>query len=410
MLRPFPWLIAFFLAASLHAQTPPSPDEDESEGPTPEALEAKAAGRDVAKAEIKMPTEVHDVDAKSVVNLGDFSRDWVIRRMTADRIEAWTPRHGWLFDAKDAKARLINEAAPPRRDGEGREWHGAFLPDGRWITTDLWEMDKTLYIFSRAGRQVKEIKAVNLVPLQPEGPPDSLVEKYPDGGPWNQSLIGWARCDRHGKGWVVSVGDGPGRGRAFVTPDGKCRLLPDPKAPWALCYGRDLEPKGLQVAWDVRRPSDDLKSIIDMQSAGHGMYVLDPTYKWGGKGGGKNEPMIPYGEDCGFLPRTHDVFIVADDTAVWDGTSPRTFKTWFFASGGECRGWIGAAYLADAADGKGTCYRAQDNSVVTLDSRLKPISRERFGIGGVAATPVKLFTDLKVGFFSVGKQLVLARW
>jgi hypothetical protein len=49
---------------------------------------------------------------------------WVVRRMTHDRLELWLPHHGGLFDAK---GKIVNEARPPRRDGFGRHWYGAFL-------------------------------------------------------------------------------------------------------------------------------------------------------------------------------------------------------------------------------------------------------------------------------------------
>ena len=77
-----------------------------------------------------------------------FSREqgWLARRVTKDAVEVWTPNHGWLFDGQ---GQLLHEAHPPRGTGYGREWYGAFLPDGRWVTTDLDEMDGRLQFLFR---------------------------------------------------------------------------------------------------------------------------------------------------------------------------------------------------------------------------------------------------------------------
>ena len=363
-----------------------------------EIVEEIAAGGDVAGLEIKLPAEEQKIEAQTVrafdgippVPYGD-RMDAVIRRMTKSRFELWTPKHGWLFDAK---GKLVNEALPPRRDGVGREWHGAFLPDGSWITTDLWEMDKTLTIFSRNGKLLKEIKVSEIAPAGPDEP-------------WSLNLIGWARCDREGEGWLVSVGDGCGRAIVFLKPHGKPLLLEDSFAPWKLCYPRDLEPKGMFTG--MSRPSDDDKCRIRFSCPAHGMWVGYPSYNWSDKDGdGRN---IPEGDhNFGFLPRSHDVFIGASDYDNGDDGKLRRLKTWFFAEGGKCLGWVRAAYLCDSADGTATWYCTEDGSVVALDASLKPQSRLSFLIDRQTAKPVKLFTDLRVGFFSVNKRLVLAGW
>ncbi len=46
--------------------------------------------------------------------------------------------------------------------------------------------------------------------------------------------------------------------------------------------------------------------------------------------------------------------------------------------------------------------------MVTLDLDLKPQSRTRFVVKGANAKPVKLFTDLRLGFFRIDRQFVLA--
>ncbi len=348
-----------------------------------------AAGGDVARLEIILPSDESQVEAKAVLNFGDMPEvsynpgalDCVIRRMTKTRFEVWTPTHGWLFDST---GKLINEAFPPRRDGIGREWHGAFLPDGRWVTTDLWDYDRTLTFFSRDGKWQKEITAAQLAP-----------NKKSDFG--GVDILGWARCDKRGEGWIVSIGSDGGRAVVFVKPRGKAHLLGEDE-PWELCYPRDLEPKGCYT--ELKRPSDDLKSKIILRAAAHGLWVGYPTYTWG-----KNEKVVSDGaSNFGFLPRSHNVFI---------GTGferPGRIETWFFGSGGKCLGWISADYLTDSADLKSMWFLDEKDSVVTLGLDLKPQSRMHFVIGGANAKPVKLFTDLRLGFFNIDNHLILARW
>ena len=364
----------------------------------PEIIEEVAAGGDAPKIEIKPPSDAKVIEIQALQYFEQkptiYSSDrvdCVIRRMTKTRFEAWTPDHGWLFNAT---GHLVNEALPPRHDGIGREWHGAFLPDGRWVTTDLWEMDKTLTFFSRNGKWLREIKAQDLAPSDP----DEI---------WSLDLIGWARCDRKGEGWVVSVGDGPGRARVFVKPHGAGRLLSDEDAPWKLCYPRDLEPKGMYT--NLWRPSDDFKSHIRFAEPAHGARVGFPTYSWSQVP--DSQKVIPDGDNnFGFLPGSHDVFIGASVNDRGDAGIPRHLKTWFFDSDGNCRGWVRAAYLTDSADKKETWYLDEENSVVTLGADLLVQSRMRFVFDGATATPVKLFTDLRLGFFRIDKRLTLAGW
>lgn len=81
-------------------------------------IEVATAGQFEQK-EIKISAEPKRVPLKVIQTLeADPNRHWVIRRATSKRIEVWLPRHGWLLDAK---GKLINEARPPRRDGDGRD-------------------------------------------------------------------------------------------------------------------------------------------------------------------------------------------------------------------------------------------------------------------------------------------------
>jgi hypothetical protein len=353
-------------------------------------IEEVGMGVDPAKIEIQLPATATNVSAKLVRDLGpipdvpfnDGVMDIVIRRITPANFEAWTPKHGWLFDSK---GRVLNEAKPPRRDGIGREWHGAFIPDGHWITTDLWERDDTLYFFSPAGKLQRQFKAADLAPEQ---------------GDWRgTNLIAWARGDRQGRGWVANLGSEGGWARVFITPTGKPEILQDADAPWKLCYTRDLEPKGFYI--QLHRPADDLKFSIDYQSAGHGSWVGFPTYSWGDN----VRIVIPDGgNNFGFLPGTHSPFI----TIQHYNKDP--FRTWFFDSAGKCLGWAAADYFADAPGLKGIWLVDADNVVNTLDLALKPQSKLRFTLNGADATPIKLFPDLKLGFFKSGNHALLAKW
>ena len=381
-----------------------------------DVIEEVAAGGDVGVMEIKLPPHPDRIAAKVVMNLRKMpevpysggSMDCVIRRMTSTHFEAWTPARGWLFNSK---GQLVNEARPPRRDGRGREWHGAFLPDGRWVTTDLWELDKTLTFFSRSGKWQKEISSAALAP----------PKAYEGNG---RDLIGWARCDRQGKGWVVSIGADGGRAIVYVEPSGRTRRLKGNMGlgtpvgelcdeAWRLCYPRDLEPKGMYVA--LFRPSDDRKCWLSRNEPGHGTWVGFPAYRWAESE--RASSVIPNGDsNFGFLPGSRDIFIgstfrdFSEETEAWPRAPGIHLKTWFFDSAGKCRGWVRAAYLTDSAEGKGMCFCDEDDGVVTLGTDLKLLSRTRFAIAGKTAKPVKLFTDLKMGFFLYDNELVLARW
>ena len=371
-----------------------------------------AAGGDVAAREIKLLRDARRVEAHELFRFGGLPEGpysgkapWVIRRMTKTRIEVWTPRRGWLFDES---GKLVGTATPPRRDGMGREWYGAFLPDGRWVTTDLWDFDKTLHFFSKKGKMLKGMSAKQLAP-----PISEDRERF------GTDIIAWARCDREGKGWVVSIGSEGGRAVVFVTPEGKVRRTGID--PWSLCFPRDVEPKGYYIALSI--PSDDGKDILSREVPGHGAWVGYPTFDWN-----RSQPqskVIAEGENpFGFLPGSHDVFIGASQRGPWPpeevaatSADAQSFpKTWFFGSDGKCRGWVKGTWLTDSAgpaDSRaGVLYwlRDNENAVVTLDSALKPTSRERYEIGGIAAIPMKLFTDLRLGLFVVKGELVLAKW
>ncbi len=370
-----------------------------------EIIDEIAAGGDVASKEIPLPAEITQVETKELFRLGvqpegRYGRAaWVIRRMTKTRFEVWTPKRGWLFDPE---GKLVNEVTVPRRDGAGREWYGAFLPDGRWVTTDLWDFDKTLHFFSKKGKYLKDMSSTQLAPLTPEDRESSSL---------GSDIIGWARCDRDGKGWVVSIGSEWGRAVVFVTPDGKVRRKEID--PWRLCYPRDLEPKGYYIALSI--PSDDGKDTLSRNVPGHGPWVGYPGFDWN-RIDPQNKIIADGGKPFGFMPGSRDVYIGAYQPYLWaqEETLPSpgqaSPRTWFFNPKGACRGWVKGTYLTDSADQKAVLLRDNANGVTTLDLDLKPISRERYSIDETPGIPVKLFTDLRLGLFLVKGELILAKW
>ena len=369
----------------------------------PEFAEEIVAGGDLALKEIPLPAEAKSIGVTVLCNLGatlptpySGHYPWVIRRMTADRFEVWLPNHGWLFNDKGA---LLHEAHPHRHDGDGRQWYGAFLPDGRWVTTDLWEMDRTLHFYSAKGRWLFDRSSIALAPRHPDDDP------YENNAP---DLLGWCRCDRSGKGFIVSIGANGGRAIVYVDAAGKSRRLADQESIYDLAYPRDLEPKGMYTSLDI--PSDDGKDRISFSVPGHGVWCGTPSYQWGATDG----VFIPNGDHIfGFLPGSHEVYLGASDypeeSANAEEPPPqRELKTWFFDTKGACRGWLRGSYLAN--DGRITWYSDEKGGVTVLDPDLHPVERREFNADGTPITPEKLFPDLHLGLFHQGTELILASW
>ncbi len=360
----------------------------------PEAVLEIASDRIYPGRKIEIPTAVRPVELEVLTTLeqakpnrygGTFP--WVIRRISTETFEAWQPGHGLLFNRKGA---VLNEAHPPRRDGVGREWYGAFLPDGRWITTDLWELDRTLSLFSAAGKYRREIPASVLVP---KGADD-----------WGTDLIGWARSDKDGQGWIVSVGSEAGRGLAYVRPDGTHRILANKENPFAMCFPRDLEPKGFYIS--LFTSSDDLQLLFDREEPGHGAFVGYPTYSLPPASG---SILLADGDShFGFLPASHSVFI---EREIYGENSSKTYETWFYDERPKFTGWIAARPVGDSSTKDSMLFLTDRGNVVTLNRSLKVASQVRFTFpNGHSAVPEKTFADLHLGFFRDGDRLTLARW
>ncbi len=353
--------------------------------------------------EIKRPDQFEQVPLKTLRVFPFEERPlfyhepaWVVRRMTRTRFELWTPRNGWLFDSD---GQLVNEAHPPRRDGLGRQWYGAFLPDGRWVTTDLWEMDRMLSFFSKRGQWQKEISSTDLVP-----------HKSDEGRGDLPALIGWCRCDRRGKGFLLSVGANGGWGTAWVNWAGQHRLLQDQKEPWQRCYPRDLEPKGMYTQLWI--PADDASEICIRAEPGHGSGVGFPDYR-----SGKIDVVIPDGEAFGFWPESDNIYIVS---GRWEAIDPAPNaehkrdaeqKTWFYDAEGVFAGWIPAGRIADTPKGDAMLFRDASDRIIAVTKTYEVKSATEFlWSTGTTARPFKLFPDLKLGFFVRDKELVLAAW
>lgn len=358
-----------------------------------------ATNGEYAQKEIKVPEAAQAVPLQEVRTLEAESSDaniaWVVRRMTENRAEVWLPHHGWLFDDK---GKLIAEAKPPRRDGSGRQWYGAFLPDGRWVTTDLFAEDKTLTFFTSSGKWLKEIAA------------DKLVPAKPDNDRWSPGTISWCRCTKRGDAFVLRVGQNGGRGDAWVNWSGQHHELSAKESPWQLCYPRDLEPKGTYTYLSV--PDDRGRITMTREEPGHGPEVGFPVYE-----AGKVRVRVPEGQTFGFWPQSDNVYVVVEhqnttsDEAGGLHTAPTTYQTWFYNADGTFAGWIAARRIADSASRDGMLFLDADQRLITLGGDYHVIEARQFrSTQNETGELVKLFPDLRLGFFQRDNQLILASW
>jgi len=364
-----------------------------------------ATGGKLAEKEIKTPNG--NATGLSLHILKSFDPEpypfeqqaaWVIRRMTRDRFELWLPRHGWLFDGK---GKLLNEAHPPRRDGVGRQWYGAFVPDGRWVTTDIWDYDRTLHFFTRSGKWRKDLSA------------DALVPPTSEDDRWARSIIGWCRCVKDGRRFVLSVGENGGRGDAWVSADGgEHHRLTENESPWKICYPRDLEPKGMYTSLSI--PNDRGDQIIGYTVPGHGAECGYPTYQWS-----ETSVQVLGPGEFGFWPSSSNVYIGTAEPAPSPQPGTETSNeaevgpaiTLFYNFDGTFAGWIKATRVCDTAGGDAMLFHDELDRILTVTPDLQLRKVERFTYSdATAAPPEKLFPDLRLGFFKWGKKLVLARW
>ena len=272
---------------------------------------------------------------------------WLTRRITRNALEVWTPVHGWLFDGG---GRLLNKARSPGDERMGRQWFGAFLPDGRWVTTDVAKtgpepLDFYLTFFSREGKWLKDIPSARLatevVPGVKPDPALAGARCWAGRGATRTARPGWSTSAARKVLPTVQIGpEGPphqfmGVGR------------------WRACYPRALGARGDYI--DMWVPDDSGKILLERSSAGHGYYVGYPAYVLipplpiampDGLTAGKGVGDVPNGNDIfGFWPGRRDVFIGSIRTVTNEHGSPvRSWggdeenATWFFNSAGHFQG------------------------------------------------------------------------
>lgn len=312
---------------------------------------------------------------------------YVARRIAADRIEVWCPTDGWLFDGR---GKLLNHARVPRRDGYGRQWFGAFLPDGRWATTDLWVFDHQFHIFSAGGKFVKSIPNAEIV--KPTGWPFGPRELVGHGG------TDWARSDANGKGWVVKIG-GMGTEYFHVASDGSAEMLD------LAGVNRAVYPRGLGAQAGSAVLSDDGVCELTREQAGHGPNVDHPDYRLSVPQAGFETSILNGTGNMGFWPRSHEVYIGCGREDWF-----KAHETRFFDVRGNLVAWVEACRFADAADGQAMLFEAADGAVLTIgpDHRVRKAVQYVWP-GGKRAPVEKMYDDLKLGLFMKDGVLCLGR-
>jgi hypothetical protein len=350
-----------------------------------------------------------DLDDEVFASMEHSEHGWLARRITRNALEVWAPQRGWLFDGR---GHLLHKADPQRHAGWGRQWYGAFLPDGRWVTTDIDDMDGKLQFYSANGQWLRMMTCDQLAPPTPDG---------------DSNLIGWARSDEHGTGWVVNVGSEEGRATVWVGPDGPARVLKAGER-WDLCYPRALGPRGWYIEMSV--PDDGHHGKLGRAEAGHGPGVGFPTYS-SDAAEGQNR-IVPDGNYVfGYWPGETSFFVgseavyQSEDRPDSSGMRSRVRdedllhqpvlvidKTWFFDSQGKVLGWLRARRIGDATDGKSMVFRVTaDSRIATLDPDLKIKTLRNFVWKDEStADAVALWDDLHLGLFIRDHHVVLARW
>jgi hypothetical protein len=347
---------------------------------------------------ISPPTSVERVKLRSLFLLPNAHRDEmeepgspVFRRFATNRIEAWVPAEGWLFDGA---GKLIEQAKVPRRDGGGREWFGAFLPNGWWITTDLWDNDRQLTCFDPQGDPRWELPGQKLA---------LAIDAINHSGAPNPS-VGWARADRTGNAWLVSVGWNGMVGYAVVTPRRGMRALPNDAKLWRQVYPRSMTVRGMYTELFI--DSDDGKATLSREEAGHGVGVGWPLFTLGKQRATTfDEPdratwrMVLHngGDSFGFWPGSHETFI----ESTTDAREPD--RTWFFDENGRYEGEATGDYLADAANGHDLLLLNHETEVDTVrrGTEVPAVVKARKFIwsDGTPAIPLALYDGLRLGFF-----------
>ncbi len=342
----------------------------------PELIDAVIADGRLAETEVKVPATAQAVPVTIKLEVPKVPAPYegylVWRRITPGAFEIWNSAQGWLFNAR---GRLVQTAKVPRRGGGGREWLGAFLPDGRWITTELLEQDGRVYIFNDAGKCTHEIKSGNLL----------------HDPAWHNKvlIIPWARSLKNGKEWLVRIGSEEGRGEALLKPDGSSQRAGTPPSIWQRCEPRQLGVRLFAGICNYEIQSDDGTLEMTSEQPQHGQDVGDPAYTINSAKGEEPLGKLPSeGRGFGFWQRSHATY-------VFTGT-----RTWFFDAQRKYQGWIAGERVGDAADGRSMIFRQPDGRCVTLGPDLKVTAVQTFQQpDGARLIPLELQSDLGMGVF-----------
>jgi hypothetical protein len=360
----------------------------------------------------------------------------VIRRLGTNNFELWTPKQGWLFDDK---GKVLAEAKVPRRDGTGREWYGAFLPEGQWITTDLWGSDGRLYIFSPDNRLLRAF------------PARKYTGKGKRGGGYT---VAWARADQKGTKWVAQIGLDGGWCGLSVSPWG-----------WWQHLSSMLEKRHLAApsSWDLAQKVDDPKALVDQRDLGsrgngilltaqssdergsleyrgrmHGAEVQLPRYSMRSPVGGWDRviPGIFQGKytgrgNFGFFPNSQVAWVGGSKDPIRPNESRGGFRSWLMEPSGKALGWLPAERLCDDENGKRMWFVNGQGGLdpegkrmwfvdgqgrllkVAPDGVISQVLRPTLpgATGEDAPFAHVLYPDLNLGFFYTKPgHLVLARW
>jgi hypothetical protein len=324
-------------------------------------------------------------DARTI----EYPASPVFRRISATRFEAWTSKEGWLFD-QDGKA--LAHVTVPRRDGVGREWFGAFLPNGRWITTDLWAEDKQVNAFSAQGRWLWVIPGEKILAASPL--PSDDFEPHP------KPLIDWARADKTGKRWLVSVGANLSQVSVLIDQKGGITKLPKGVTEWSEVYPRAMGVRGGYVAFGTS--SDDGAASLGFTTVAHGPFCNWPTFDtslgWGVR---MHDTTLSFG----FWPRSHAVYI---EQRGPDGQSPDLI--WVFDAKGRYQGEVHGFHLGDAANGRDLLLTDANSRVLRVSLNQSglsvPQARQFLWPDGSIAVPLTMYDDLRLGFFQRGPGIV----
>jgi hypothetical protein len=345
----------------------------------------------------------------------------VIRRIGPKNFELWTPKAGWLFNENGS---VLDAAKVPRRDGLGREWYGAFLPGGQWITTDLWAQDDRIYIFS------PENKLLRAFP----------TKKY-TGKPkndWSGYTVAWARADQNCTKWAAQIGMDGGWCGLLISPWGwRQRVsaalakmhLPSPSS-WALARkvedpkafvdSRNLGSRGNCVLLSVQSP--DGKGSLEHCGHMHGSETELPTYSMRGLGLGWDHviPTMFHGKytgtgNFGFFPDSQVIWVGGEKNPVRPTQHMGGFRSWIIESSGRAIGWLSAERVADDSDGKRMWFVDEQGRLlkVASDGKVSEVLQPTLAgaTGNEAPFAHVLFPDLKLGFFYTKPgHLVLAKW